>query len=90
VLEVLRDRTNGLSFDFFDGAALADRIDEVFAHPDRMQALRDAARATVLRDFDLESRILPRWVDLLSELALGQLPNAEPPSEGLATRMQLR
>jgi len=90
VLEVLRDRVNGLTFDFFDGAALADRIDEVFTHPDRMQALRDAARATVLRDFDLQSHLLPRWVDLLNELALGQLPSAEPPSEGLATRLQLR
>jgi glycosyltransferase involved in cell wall biosynthesis len=90
VLEVLRDRENGLAVEFFDRATLADRIDEVFEHPDRMRSLREAARATVLGEFDLASRMLPRWVDLLGGLAVGRRPAAQPPSEGLATRLGLR
>ena len=90
VLEVLRDRVNGLTVDFFDGAALADRIDEVFEHPDRMQALRDKARETMIKSFDLSTRLLPRWSDLLGALAAGGRPKAEPLSEGLAMQTQLR
>ena len=90
VLEVLSDRVNGLEVDFFDRAALADRIDEVFAHPNRMQALRDAARDTVVKNYDLATRLLPRWTDLLGALAAGRRPAPPPPSEGLAMQRQLR
>jgi glycosyltransferase involved in cell wall biosynthesis len=90
VLEVLRDRQNGLAVDFFSAAQLCERIDEALEHPDRMQAVRDAARETAVRDFDLETRLLPRWMDLLSTLASGRRPPREPPTEGLATRLGLR
>jgi glycosyltransferase involved in cell wall biosynthesis len=90
VLEVLRDRENGLAVDFFAVACLCDRIDEVLEHPDRMQALRAAARATAVRDFDLKSNLLPRWLDLMGTLANGQRPVQQAPSVGLATRRQLR
>jgi glycosyltransferase involved in cell wall biosynthesis len=89
VLEVLRDRVNGLAVDFFDGQALTDRIDEVFEHPNRMQALRETARGTIAKNFDL-TRLLPRWTDLLGALAAGGRPKAEPPSDGLAMQAQLR
>jgi glycosyltransferase involved in cell wall biosynthesis len=90
VLEVLRDRENGLAVDFFATAGLCERIEEVLEHPDRMQALRTAARATVVRDFDLNSKLLPRWLDLMETLTQGQRPVQQPPSVGLATRRQLR
>ena len=74
VLEVLRDRENGLIVDFFSAQELADRIDEVLDHPDRMQALRDAARRTAVENFALKTRQLPRWVGLIDDLLAGQRP----------------
>src|ERR1700738_2427348 len=59
VLEGLKDGGNGLAVDFFSIPAIADRIDEVLDHPDRMQALRDRARETAVNDFDLRKRQLP-------------------------------
>jgi len=90
VLEVLKDGQNGLTVDFFGAGDLARRIDEVFEHPDRLQGLRDAARVTAVRDFDLESCILPQWVELIDDLVNGETPRVLPPVEGLATRASLR
>ncbi len=90
VLEVLRDRENGLAVDFFAIEAICDRIDEIFDHPDRMQDLREAARATAIRDFDLDSFTLPRWLDLIKTLAAGDQPSPQPPHPGLGTQRQLR
>ncbi|MEJ0067930.1 MAG: glycosyltransferase [Pseudomonadota bacterium] len=53
VQEVIRDRENGLLVDFFSTTAIADRIDEVLDHPDRMQTLRAAARQTIIERYDL-------------------------------------
>ena len=48
VLEVLRDGFNGFTVDFFAPKALANRIESALEQPDRMQALRDAARITAV------------------------------------------
>jgi glycosyltransferase involved in cell wall biosynthesis len=69
---------------------LVRKVDAVLSHPDRMQEIRDAARATAIRDFDLESRILPQWVEFLGTLIGGGYPQAPPPSAGLAVQSQLR
>lgn len=74
VLEVLEDRVNGLAVDFFSVSALADRVDEVLDHPHRMQALRDAARQTALRRFDVKSRMLPCWEKMLADIIAGRRP----------------
>jgi len=90
VLEVLIDGENGLTVDFFDVDGIADRIEQALVHPDRMQALRHAARDTALDDFDLERRILPQWMELIETLAEGRRPPAQRASPGLATRQRLR
>ena len=90
VLEVLADRQNGLTVDFFSGGQLCDRVEEVLEHADRMQALRDAARATAIRYFDLEGYILPRWTELIGTLAAGRRPPEQPATPGLATAQGLR
>jgi glycosyltransferase involved in cell wall biosynthesis len=90
VLEVLRDRENGLCVDFFAIDGLCDRVEEALNHPRRMQALCDAARETVIRDFDLHTATLPRWELLLNELAGGRLPLESPPSPGLAMQVNQR
>ena len=74
VLEVLQDGVNGLTVDFFSPAMLADRVDEVLDHPDRMQALRDRARETVREGFDLKRRQLPLWQGLIDDIIEGRRP----------------
>jgi glycosyltransferase involved in cell wall biosynthesis len=64
VREVLRHEQNGLLFDFFSPTEMCDRIDAVFAHPDRMQSLRTAARETAVSQYCIRS-VLPRWLNLL-------------------------
>ncbi|MTW23013.1 glycosyltransferase family 4 protein [Allochromatium palmeri] len=74
VQEVIRDGHNGLLVDFFSPEDIARRVDEVFAHPDRFQALRDAARQTAVREFSLRDKCLPAQVALVEALASGVLP----------------
>ena len=90
VLEVLRDRENGLAVDFFSTDQICDRVDEVLDHPDRMQSLGNAARETAIREFDLTTVALPHWNKLLNVLAEGKLPPEQPPDPGLATEINQR
>jgi glycosyltransferase involved in cell wall biosynthesis len=74
VLEVLQNGSNGLAVDFFAPKAIANRIESALEHPDRMQALRDAARRTAVERFDLKKVLLPRWNTLFSDLINGRRP----------------
>jgi glycosyltransferase involved in cell wall biosynthesis len=74
VSDVLQDGINGLAVDAFDAQAVADGIGAALDRPDRLQPLRDAARATVVRDFDLHERILPLWRSLLADVAARRTP----------------
>jgi glycosyltransferase involved in cell wall biosynthesis len=90
VLEVLRDRENGLVVDFFSMDAICDRVDEVLDDPSRLQAIGDAARATAIRDFDTKTITLPRWERLLNTLADHRLPAKHAPAPGIATQTNQR
>ena len=74
VLEVLRDGSNGLTVDFFSPRKLANRIEAALAQPERMQVLRNAARATAVEQFDLKRVLLPRWRILFDDLIHGRRP----------------
>lgn len=89
VLEVLRDRENGLLVDFFGADEICDRVDEVLDHPDRMQAMREAARATAVKRFDTSLVTLPQWEKLLNDLIERRSPEEQPPDPGLATLANL-
>jgi len=78
VLEVLRDGRNGLTVDFFAHQQLASRIEAALDQPERMQALRQAARATALKRFDLKRLLLPRWNALFDDLIKGRRPVRSP------------
>ncbi len=90
VVEVLRDRENGLAVDFFSMDQICDRVDEVLDDPNRLQEIGDAARATAVRDFDTNTVILPRWDQLLHALIERRLPMEQPPDLGIATRINQR
>jgi glycosyltransferase involved in cell wall biosynthesis len=74
VLEILRDGHNGLTVDFFAHRQLANRIEAALEQPEKMQALRKAARATAVTQFDLKRVTLPRWCALFDELTNGRRP----------------
>lgn len=74
VMEVLEDGRNGLLVDFFSRDEICNAIDRVMDHPDRMQALRDAARRTAVEGYDLQSVCLPRQIALAEGVATGKIP----------------
>jgi glycosyltransferase involved in cell wall biosynthesis len=90
VLEVLRDRENGLAVDFFSIDDISERVEEILDHPDRMRAIGHAARATVIREFDLNTVILPRWDQLLNALIDRRLLPEQSPDPGIATAINQR
>jgi glycosyltransferase involved in cell wall biosynthesis len=69
VSEVIRNGENGLLVDFFDTDQIVDAINRVLEHPDRMQAMRMAARQTVVERYDLTTVCLPRHVELIERIA---------------------
>jgi len=75
VLEVFRDGHNGLTVDFFAYRKLANRIESALEQPQKMQALRTAARTSAVAQFDLKSVTLPRWQSLFDDLLNGRRPS---------------
>ncbi|MBG0777259.1 MAG: glycosyltransferase [Desulfovibrionaceae bacterium] len=73
VREVVRDGVNGLLTDFFSAQAIADRVDEALERRREFESLRAAARATVLRRYDL-AQLLPGHLRLVANLAAHRHP----------------
>ncbi len=78
VREVLTEGETGLMVDFFDRAALVDRIDALLDDPDARARLGANARALVRQQYDLQSVCLPRHLDWVRQL--GEMP-ARPPRD---------
>lgn len=74
VMEVVEDGRNGLLVDFFSATGIADAVDRVLDHPDRMAELRRAARQTILDRYDLASICLPAQLGLIDSLIAGKTP----------------
>jgi len=72
VAEVVRDGENGLLCDFFDPHALAERVVEVLTTPGRFTHLREAARRSIVENYDLKTVCLPRQMALIDELMAGR------------------
>src|SRR3546814_18866801 len=54
VTEVIEDGVNGLLVDFFDFQAVADSVDALLGHNDRIAAIRQKARNTTVQTDALE------------------------------------
>jgi glycosyltransferase involved in cell wall biosynthesis len=67
VTEVIRDRENGLLFDFFSGAALAELAADALANPGACAPIRQHAREFAIRHYDLEKICLPRQLALMQD-----------------------
>jgi glycosyltransferase involved in cell wall biosynthesis len=79
--DVIRPGRNGLLLDFFDHDRLADALIEACRAPHAYEALRKAARDTVLEHFD-RRQCLAAWIALLEEVCAGA--EALPPGSGPA------
>ncbi len=62
VSEVIEDGVNGRLVDFFDVAAWSQTLIEALAEPARHDAMRHAARQTIVDRYDLRTVCLPRLV----------------------------
>jgi glycosyltransferase involved in cell wall biosynthesis len=67
VQEVIEDGVTGHLVDFFDTAALADRVCEVLADRHGWAAMRERARARVIERYDLQTRCLPEQLAFMLE-----------------------
>jgi glycosyltransferase involved in cell wall biosynthesis len=70
VEEVIRDSDNGQLVDFFDVDGLAERVVEALAGDNDSvdNGIREAARQTAVRDYDVNTVCLPAYLDLLRSL----------------------
>ncbi len=57
VREVLQHGKNGLLVDFFSPQQIADAVDKVLTHPDRMQSIRQAARQTIVEQYEVQQSL---------------------------------
>ena len=74
VTEVIRDGQNGLLADFFSPEEVAERVLEALKEPERMQAIRQAARETIMTHYALE-RCLPQQLALIDRALSGRRPS---------------
>lgn len=65
VQEVLTHGETGLMVDFFDVDGWSRQLSEALAHPERFDAIRQAARDHARAQYDLHSVCLPRMVDFV-------------------------
>jgi len=73
VKELITDDTVGISTDFFDPAAIADRIEAVLRGDVDRHSLGQAARRTIVEHYALPV-ILPRQWELMQAVAKGEEP----------------
>lgn len=71
VRDAIADGTDGLLVDFFDVPALSQTLIEACTQPSKFDAVRSAARQSVIRRYDRASVCLPQWLGLVSDV-LGQ------------------
>ncbi|MBK8536764.1 MAG: glycosyltransferase [Candidatus Competibacteraceae bacterium] len=77
VRDVIEDGKNGLLVDFFSPRQIADRVDQVLDHPNRMAAIARAAREHVQRYYNVQAS-LARYQEIITMLAeRQQLPRRE-------------
>lgn len=62
VEEVINDGVNGTLVDFFDIEAWSETLVEALAAPERFRARREAARASIVENYDLRWVCLPRLI----------------------------
>jgi len=68
VEEIIKDKHNGLLFDFFDFKKLAELTSDVLSNPSKYEKIRKNARKTIIEKYDLRKNILPKQLNLIEGL----------------------
>ena len=68
VEELIKDKHNGLLFDFFDYEKLAKLTSDVLSNPSKYDKIRKNARKTIIDKYDLKKNILPKQLNLIEGL----------------------
>ncbi len=66
--DAIVDGKSGVLVDFFDPSAIADAVLAGIRAPDRNAALRQAARETIVSQFDRATVCLPQWLALIDDV----------------------
>lgn len=80
VAEVIEHQKNGLLVDFFSAEEIANLTDKVLDHSDMMQAIREAAREKIVREYDLkkslkqQTRLISAMVDFAHRGSTASIP----------------
>ncbi|THD83485.1 glycosyltransferase [Aliigemmobacter aestuarii] len=69
VRELIQDGVNGRLVDFFDVEGWSKMLIKGLARPDRFDDLRQAARRTIVENYDLRGVCLPRMVEFVESFA---------------------
>jgi len=67
VKEVIEDNRNGLLVDFFSPGQIADKVDEIFANPEKFEAVRENARRTITEKYDMKN-LLNQQMELVKRM----------------------
>ena len=78
VMEVLKHGENGLLVDFFSIEGIADAVDALLNDRNLATHLRAGARRTAVESYDLNSRIMPKWMHLFEDLINRKKPTLIP------------
>lgn len=87
VREVIAHGENGFLVDFFSPQAVAEQVFKVLDHPTRMQHIRDAARKSMVENYDLKD-LIPLHQQLIVDVANRKLP--PPVHQQIMSRHTLR
>ncbi len=68
VTEVIEDNLNGLLVNFFAPQEISDRVIEALDHPEKMAAIRNRARETILERYNL-AKLLPQHLQWIKDSA---------------------
>ena len=68
VTEVIKNNVNGLLVNFFDPEQICDRVIEALDNPQKMATIRDRARETILKRYDL-AKLLPQHLQWIKNAA---------------------
>ena len=75
VKEIIQDGHNGLLVDFFDTKAICDQVTRVLNCPNRMQAVKENARRSIIDKYDFRSKMKPRFMKMIDALVRHEDPN---------------
>jgi glycosyltransferase involved in cell wall biosynthesis len=79
VQEVLNS-DNGILVPFFDVEQIADHVIKALAHPRRFKSIRAQARATVVNEYDMRRKCLPKMLDFLGVELSERTPEPDEPA----------